>query len=149
MKRLLCEFSHVNSPLVCLTVHRLSNYPDLVGILLILLENPKSLPICNQHRKNVTYSRGWVVISGHKEFLILKLLQIIFYSAPIRKMFTCLFFHHFPALSHRKDRGFQGVMKRWKMKGQPASHGQTKTHRKMGATGGGTVCTTCLKLSIK
>jgi len=34
-------------------------------------------------------------------------------------------------------RGFQGVMKRWGMKGQPASHGQTKTHRKMGATGGG------------
>jgi len=33
--------------------------------------------------------------------------------------------------------GFQGVMKRWGMKGQPASHGQTKTHRKMGATGGG------------
>ncbi|XP_068725181.1 large ribosomal subunit protein uL3-like isoform X2 [Montipora capricornis] len=37
-----------------------------------------------------------------------------------------------------KDRGFQGVMKRWKMKGQPQSHGQTKTHRKMGASGGGT-----------
>eukprot|EP00794_Sanderia_malayensis_P014152 gene14152-15629_t len=36
-----------------------------------------------------------------------------------------------------KDMGFQGVMKRWGMKGQPASHGQTKTHRKMGATGGG------------
>jgi len=35
------------------------------------------------------------------------------------------------------DQGFQGVMKRWGMKGQPASHGQTKTHRKMGATGGG------------
>ncbi|XP_077865796.1 large ribosomal subunit protein uL3m-like [Saccoglossus kowalevskii] len=33
--------------------------------------------------------------------------------------------------------GFQGVMKRWGMKGQPASHGATKTHRKMGATGGG------------
>ncbi|XP_077982432.1 large ribosomal subunit protein uL3m-like [Glandiceps talaboti] len=31
--------------------------------------------------------------------------------------------------------GFQGVMKRWGMKGQPASHGQTKTHRKVGATG--------------
>ena len=30
-------------------------------------------------------------------------------------------------------------MKRWGMKGQPASHGQTKTHRKMGATGGGGV----------
>ena len=27
------------------------------------------------------------------------------------------------------------------MKGQPASHGVTKTHRKMGATGGGGVCT--------
>jgi len=37
-----------------------------------------------------------------------------------------------------RKRGFQGVMKRWGMKGQPASHGQTKTHRKMGATGGGT-----------
>ncbi|KAK3727543.1 hypothetical protein QZH41_018646 [Actinostola sp. cb2023] len=36
-----------------------------------------------------------------------------------------------------KDHGFQGVMKRWGMKGQPKSHGQTKTHRKMGATGGG------------
>ncbi|PIK53880.1 putative 39S ribosomal protein L3, mitochondrial-like [Apostichopus japonicus] len=34
-------------------------------------------------------------------------------------------------------KGFQGVMKRWGMKGQPASHGQTKTHRRMGATGGG------------
>ena len=30
-------------------------------------------------------------------------------------------------------------MKRHGMKGQPASHGQTKTHRKMGATGGGQV----------
>jgi large subunit ribosomal protein L3 len=34
-------------------------------------------------------------------------------------------------------KGFQGVMKRHKMKGQRASHGATKTHRKMGATGGG------------
>jgi len=45
----------------------------------------------------------------------------------------------FSWIYRRKDKGFQGVMKRWKMKGQPASHGQTKTHRKMGATGGGTV----------
>lgn len=36
-------------------------------------------------------------------------------------------------------KGFQGVMKRHGMKGQPASHGVTKTHRKMGATGGGGV----------
>lgn len=35
------------------------------------------------------------------------------------------------------DKGFQGVMKRWGMKGQPASHGATKTHRKMGGSGGG------------
>ncbi len=41
--------------------------------------------------------------------------------------------------SSSQDLGFQGVMKRWGMKGQPASHGQTKTHRKMGATGGGGV----------
>ena len=30
-------------------------------------------------------------------------------------------------------------MRRWGMKGQPATHGQSKTHRKMGATGGGQV----------
>jgi len=36
-----------------------------------------------------------------------------------------------------KKIGFQGVMRRWGFKGQPATHGQTKTHRKMGATGGG------------
>ncbi|XP_077158987.1 large ribosomal subunit protein uL3m [Paroedura picta] len=32
-------------------------------------------------------------------------------------------------------KGFQGVMKRWGFKGQPASHGQTKTHRRPGAIG--------------
>jgi len=40
---------------------------------------------------------------------------------------------------YSKDFGFQGVMKRWGMKGQPKSHGQSKTHRKMGASGGGQV----------
>ncbi|XP_030062324.1 large ribosomal subunit protein uL3m [Microcaecilia unicolor] len=30
-------------------------------------------------------------------------------------------------------KGFQGVMKKWGFKGQPASHGQTKTHRRPGA----------------
>ena len=34
-------------------------------------------------------------------------------------------------------KGFQGVMKRHGMKGMPASHGVTKSHRKMGGTGGG------------
>lgn len=35
------------------------------------------------------------------------------------------------------DRGFQGVMKRWGFKGQPATHGQTKTHRRPGNIGSG------------
>uniref|UniRef100_A0A3B4BLG4 Large ribosomal subunit protein uL3m n=1 Tax=Periophthalmus magnuspinnatus TaxID=409849 RepID=A0A3B4BLG4_9GOBI len=34
-------------------------------------------------------------------------------------------------------KGFQGVMKRWGFKGQPATHGQTKTHRRPGASGPG------------
>lgn len=34
-------------------------------------------------------------------------------------------------------KGFQGVVKRWGFKGQPASHGQTKTHRRPGASGPG------------
>ena len=37
------------------------------------------------------------------------------------------------------DHGFQGVVKRWGMKGMGASHGVTKAHRKMGASGGGGV----------
>ncbi|KAK9833250.1 hypothetical protein WJX74_009678 [Apatococcus lobatus] len=32
-------------------------------------------------------------------------------------------------------KGFQGVMKRWGFAGQPASHGNTKAHRKAGGTG--------------
>ena len=34
-------------------------------------------------------------------------------------------------------RGFQGVMKRWKFKGLPASHGVTKSHRRPGNIGAG------------
>lgn len=37
--------------------------------------------------------------------------------------------------SYRIDRGFQGVMKRHGFKGQPATHGQTKTHRRPGCIG--------------
>ena len=52
-------------------------------------------------------------------------------------------YHHSTSVnipfSVRIGKGFQGVMKRHGMKGQPKSHGQTKTHRKMGATGGGGV----------
>ncbi|XP_044533980.1 39S ribosomal protein L3, mitochondrial [Gracilinanus agilis] len=36
-------------------------------------------------------------------------------------------------------KGFQGVMKRWGFKGQPASHGQTKTHRRPGAIATGDI----------
>ncbi|EEC17261.1 39S ribosomal protein L3, mitochondrial [Ixodes scapularis] len=35
-----------------------------------------------------------------------------------------------------RGHGFQGVMKRWKMKGGPKSHGTTKAHRRLGAIGG-------------
>eukprot|EP00041_Stephanoeca_diplocostata_P017180 m.341941 g.341941 ORF g.341941 m.341941 type:complete len:399 (+) comp20620_c0_seq1:137-1333(+) len=40
-------------------------------------------------------------------------------------------------IAKTKGKGFQGVMKRHGMKGGNASHGTTKSHRKMGATGGG------------
>lgn len=40
-------------------------------------------------------------------------------------------------LERRIDRGFQGVMKRWGFHGMPASHGQTKTHRRPGNIGAG------------
>ncbi|XP_033096258.1 39S ribosomal protein L3, mitochondrial-like [Anneissia japonica] len=36
-----------------------------------------------------------------------------------------------------RAKGFQGVMKRWGFSGQPASHGATKTHRRIGGVGGG------------
>jgi len=39
--------------------------------------------------------------------------------------------------SRTRDWGFQGVMKRHGMKGLPATHGVTKSHRKMGSSGGG------------
>ncbi len=49
-----------------------------------------------------------------------------------------LVYNCFILLSHYSiGKGFQGVMKRHGMKGMPASHGVTKSHRKMGATGGG------------
>nr|CAG4638493.1 EOG090X07HN [Cyclestheria hislopi] len=35
------------------------------------------------------------------------------------------------------DHGFQGVVKRWGMKGGPASHGATKFHRRVGSIGSG------------
>ena len=34
------------------TINRLSNHPDLVGILPVLLENPESRPICDRDRQN-------------------------------------------------------------------------------------------------
>ncbi|XP_059143743.1 large ribosomal subunit protein uL3m-like [Physella acuta] len=56
---------------------------------------------------------------------------------------TPLFANHFrvgdyvDVQSRTTDHGFQGVIKRWGMKGMPATHGVTKSHRKMGSTGGG------------
>jgi len=37
--------------------------------------------------------------------------------------------------STSKGKGFQGVMKRWKFKGQPASHGVSVSHRSHGSIG--------------
>lgn len=45
-------------------------------------------------------------------------------------------------------KGFQGVMKRWGFKGQPASHGQTKTHRRPGSLGPGGVSVWVLFISL-
>ncbi|KAI9671758.1 MAG: 54S ribosomal protein L9, mitochondrial [Alyxoria varia] len=41
------------------------------------------------------------------------------------------------AKSKTKGKGFTGVMKRWGMAGQPASHGASLSHRSMGSSGGG------------
>jgi large subunit ribosomal protein L3 len=41
-------------------------------------------------------------------------------------------------ISDTIGKGYAGVMKRHNMKGGNASHGTTKSHRRMGATGGGT-----------
>ena len=44
-----------------IAVSRLSNHPNLIGILTILLENPKSWPICNHDRKNRDFDIGSVI----------------------------------------------------------------------------------------
>ncbi|XP_035287425.1 39S ribosomal protein L3, mitochondrial isoform X1 [Anguilla anguilla] len=45
--------------------------------------------------------------------------------------------HYIDVTAKTIGKGFQGVMKRYGFKGQPASHGQTKTHRRPGASGPG------------
>ena len=55
-------------------------------------------------------------------------------------MCACVSEHRFTLATvcpHRKERGFQGVMKRWGFAGQPATHGATKTHRRPGGIGSG------------
>lgn len=44
---------------------------------------------------------------------------------------------HMLYLSSRIQRGFEGVMKRHGFHGMPATHGQTKTHRRPGCIGRG------------
>ena len=75
------KFSHVNSPLVCLTVHRLSNYPDSLVFSWFCLNilNPYQYATSTGkmlHTQEVGQSE---YISGHKESLILELFQIIFF----------------------------------------------------------------------
>ncbi|KAF5908883.1 39S ribosomal protein L3, mitochondrial isoform X1, partial [Clarias magur] len=45
--------------------------------------------------------------------------------------------HYVDVTAKTIGKGFQGVMKRWGFSGQPATHGQTKTHRRPGALGPG------------
>ena len=56
---------------------------------------------------------------------------------------TCLLFYVVSI-----EMGFQGVLTRWGMKGGRASHGVTKSHRRMGSMGGGgvsyTTFTSCI-----
>ena len=43
---------------------------------------------------------------------------------------------HVDVQSKTKGKGFAGGMKRWGFKGQPASHGHSKSHRSIGSMGG-------------
>ena len=47
---------------MCIAVSRLSNHPNIVTILSILLENPESWPISDQDRKNPDFDIGLTVI---------------------------------------------------------------------------------------
>lgn len=42
--------------------------------------------------------------------------------------------------SRSRDKGFQGVMKRWGFKGQSATHGTSRAHRSPGSIGQRKVC---------
>ena len=46
---------------------RLSNHPDFVGIILILLESPKSRPICDEDWKNPNF---WLMLWYFFQILI-------------------------------------------------------------------------------
>ena len=47
-----------------IAVSRLSNHPNLVRILVILLENPKSWPICDRDRKNPDFDNSFQLFSN-------------------------------------------------------------------------------------
>uniref|UniRef100_A0A9L0SX72 Large ribosomal subunit protein uL3m n=1 Tax=Equus caballus TaxID=9796 RepID=A0A9L0SX72_HORSE len=65
--------------------------------------------------------------------------------SPLKHVCTPLYAAHFrpgqyvDVTAKTIGKGFQGVMKRWGFKGQPATHGQTKTHRRPGAISTGDV----------
>ena len=58
---------------IYIAVSRLSNHPNLVGILTILLENPQSWLICDRHRdrKNPDFDTGSVIFKWILRILIL------------------------------------------------------------------------------
>ncbi len=50
--------------------------------------------------------------------------------------FTFTYTYTYPSgMINRKGRGFQGGMKRWGFKGGAATHGNSLSHRTIGATG--------------
>lgn len=59
---------------------------------------------------------------------------------PVNTRITCRHFlpgQYVDVCGTTRGKGFQGVMKRWNFKGQGASHGNTKSHRRAGGIGAG------------
>ena len=76
-----------------IAVSRLSNHPNLFGILGILLENPKSWPICDRDRKNPDFDIGsvifkWILMILIKEHLTEYILNWNWYPENFKKLHT-------------------------------------------------------------
>ena len=72
------------------SVGRLSNHPDFVGILLILLENPESQPICDWDRK-IPILKSVLIFPNEFLWYLYKKYQSIlnenWYTGKLRKLY--------------------------------------------------------------